>query len=251
MFTWVKKLFNNSDKEKAPSKIYDKLIQSMTRAQAIYEITYEHLQNIEQGNTEYPAQKRKSRNVLEIWTFSRIEAFFPFLISKHSNILLLSDLSKQKEILNVWFVEKPHLAFPHSITENEIEETVKSVFKVYIEMAKIVEEVGADEIGRGGKLFDSFNEKMKELKNNWDNEQDITNLPLIFDILFEDITSKTKIIALCSVFGPDYSNMMDTLIQHVAESLKQEGKSEKEVNESIEKSRKKFAELLLKKDPDK
>jgi hypothetical protein len=250
MFKWIKNLFAETNKQNPPTQILDNSIKSMSKAQAIYEIAFEHLENIEQGKVEYPARKRKSQNVLEIWTFTRIEAFVPFLISKYSNITILGDLSKQKNIFDMWFNEKPHLSFPHRISENEIEETIKSVFNIYIELAKIVEEVGADEIGRGGKLFDNFDGKMKKLKKAWDDEKDITNLPLIFDILFEDITYKTKIISLCSVFGPDYKNMMETLIQHMAKSLKEEGKEEDEINKSIVAIRKNFADVLSKKDPD-
>lgn len=250
MFKWIKNIFDKTSKQNTPAQILDNSLKSMSKAQAIYEIAFEYLENIEQGKAEYPARKRKSRNVLEIWTFTRIEAFMPFLISKNSNITILGDISKQKTIFDMWFNEKPHLSFPHRISEDEIEETVKSVFNMYIGLAKIVEEVGADEIGRGGKLFDSFNEKMKALKEVWDEEENITNLPFIFDILFEDITYKTKIISLCSVFGSDYKNMMEQLIQYMVKSLREEGKNEDEINKNVLDIRKNFANVLSKKDPD-
>jgi hypothetical protein len=244
MLKWIKNLFTGTNKQNTPTQIFDNSIKSMSKAQAIYEIAYEHLENIEQGTVEYPARNRKNQNMLEIWTFTRIEAFMPFLISKYGNIAILGDISKQKCIFDMWFNEKPHLSFPHRISEDE------SVFNIYIGLAKIVEEVGADEIGRGGKLFNSFNEKMKELKKVWDDEENITNLPFIFDILFEDITHKTKIISLCSVFGPDYKNTMEALIKHMAKLLREEGKNEDEINKNILTIRKNFTDILLKKDPD-
>lgn len=250
MFGWINNLFGKKSKHNKLPNILENSIKSMSKAQAIYEITFEHMQRIKQGSAEYPARNRKNKNVLEVWTFTRIEAFLPFLISEHSNIIILGDFSKQKKILKTWFDKKPHLAFPHAVTDNEIEETIKSIFNIYIGLAKVVEEVGADEISIGGELFNNFNEKMKELKKLWDIDENLTNLPLIFDLLFEDITYKTKVIALCSIFGPDYENMIDTLMQNMTKELQEQGESTEKIKQSMAKIRKNFTDLLLKNDPD-
>ena len=107
-------------------------------------------------------------------------------------------------------------------------------------------------------IIDEFERGIKRLHVQWSEFDSAirgsNSLPpepsTIFDILYKDITKKSKIIALSAMFGHDHMAMIKEDEQHIRKRFREQGKSEKYIEEQIRIIQKTTQNLLSAQDPD-
>ena len=98
------------------------------------------------------------------------------------------------------------------------------------------------------KEWVNFERKLKEPKSDHGENFHLPKTSL--EILYEDITAKTKSIALTSQFGPHYRAGMEFLKRVVREEMEKQGAPEKEIQEALQKIADSSQRVLAATDPD-
>lgn len=245
MFGWFKK-------KKQP---LGTMLESQSLAIAIAEIVNEYFSAVEAGTISMPAYKRKNANIEEVWVDTRIE-IFRFMFVGVSDLLLLSETQRQMEILDYFFNNKPIV----KLINEPINDTLYCIYKLYGYIEAIGIEVGDVTIVelRNKTIMDKFNASLKKAHDEWSQFEvavkgtgSLPPLPdTIFNILYKDITLKSKTIAFSAVLGPYYVNMFRTLQERSKDSLRAKGYPEKLISEEMQVNNREFEKLLALDDPD-
>ena len=269
-------MFRRLTKKKQPSqesiipKMVEQSLRSMSLVAALSEIVVEYLKDIKARRVAFPAHKRlihkqQNASVLEIWRDTRLEALHYLFRYGSSQAILLATQNKQKLLLDYYFEKKPHLEFPYQPSSDRIHDTWQTVLKAYLYLDEIGEWTEDWEDIHDVKLFtkkkpiiDEFERGIKRLHVQWSEFDSAirgsNSLPpepsTIFDILYKDITKKSKTIALSAMFGHDHMAMIKENEQHTRKRFREQGKSEKYIEEQIRIIQKTTQNLLSAQDPD-
>ena len=269
MFRWLTKK-KQPPQESIIPKMVEQSLRSMSRVAALSEIVVEYLKDIKDGRIAFPAHKRllhkqKNASVLEIWRDTRLEALHYLFIYGCSQASLLATQTKQNLLLDYYFEKKPHLEFPYQPSSDRIHDTWQAVFKAYLYLDETGEWTEEREdiqnvnlFTKKKPIFDEFERDIKRLHVQWSEFDSAirssNSLPpapdTIFDILYKDITKKSKTVALSAMFGHDHMAMIKKMEQHTRELFREQGKSEEYIEEQIRITQKTTQKILSARDPD-
>lgn len=262
MFEWFKNI--REKQEEVIPVLAKELFRSTSLAVAIADAIADYSKDVKDGIVSAPAYKRKDSNVVDIWKDTRLEALWVLWTHGASDIMIIAQPSEQKNILDVFFEEKPQYEYPHQPSNEPVHDTFQAIFQVYLflnEAGSAVMDLETDRNTlkiKGRNIFDEFEKSAKQLRVQWGEfdsavhgSGDLPPMPsTILEVLFNDVTKKSKAIALSAIFGPDYEAGILHLQKIVREKLTKKGKTEDSINEQIRDLQKTTQKLLSAQDPD-
>ncbi|MDE2444775.1 MAG: hypothetical protein KGO94_01270 [Alphaproteobacteria bacterium] len=239
MLGWFKK---KKPQELPPElkALSEKFFAPQAQAVAIAERVREYVDAVQAKEVEYPAHRRKDASVLELWTHIRLEAWHKIFNFGKSDLMLLADIRQQLTLLNSFLDERPHFEFPQPRGEL-IADTLQGVWQVYIYLSTVGSELADNATdthtlkSRGRDILSDFTDKATSLRTQWQafdramkNKDEVRpDMPeTIIAIFWEDVTAKTKSIAVSKVFGPIPESNIQYMLKLLAEKA-----TEKEVAE--------------------
>lgn len=214
MFGWFRK--------KAPAltpemkALADKLIGPQALAVAIAESVRDYFVAVEAGRLEFPAHRRKSRNVEMLWCDVRLEALNSMFGFGLADLMMMADIRRQVALFTAFVDERPHLEFPQPRGE-PLADTLQAVWQTYRYLDAVGTEVADQSTdrfalkARGQDIISDFTAQTNELRDLWITYDGIVlkgkgplpEMPrTMIDLFWADVTIKTKSIALSTVFGP-------------------------------------------------
>ncbi|WP_421707522.1 hypothetical protein [Algihabitans sp.] len=227
MFEWLKK------KRTAPEGAVEALAKNWLGPQALAvalaETIRDFVDDVNSGRVEYPAHKRRNDSVVGIWRDLRLEALSHMFNFGRSDPMLLADQRRQAELLRCLLDERPHLQMPQPRGE-VVPDTLQAVWQVYLYLDQIGSEVADRETDRATlklakkNIFDDLTARAEQLRIGWEafegaiknNNTELPETPeTLLEELYQDVTAKTKSIALSAQFGPNYEAMVKMLEEEV------------------------------------
>lgn len=207
----------------------DKTLKPIALAVAISEAVRDHAKAIKSGRLSFPAHKRENANVEGIWADLRLEALSALIGFGRANLTLLADFRRQAEMLSAFLDERPHLEVPQPRGE-PIADTWQAVWHVYLYLDAVGSEVmdsATDHISlsaEGRDILSELTAQSQELRGLWvaferavrSGTSPRPEVPrTALDVIWIDVTAKTKSIALSTVFGPDPEATIQMLLDSV------------------------------------
>jgi hypothetical protein len=263
MFGWFKK--KSTPQSEA---VCQKLLQfqkPMILVQALAEEISEYYKAVKSGKSSAPAYQRKDDSVVGIWRDTRLEVLRQLWGYGASEPTLLADRFQQKKLLYAFFENKPQYEYSHQPSGDPLHDTLQALFHVYLLLEKAGTAVGDKETDglflkcvAKKTIFSDFEEDAKVLRTEWTAFEQavhgsggIPAMPCtLLEILYKDVTRKTKTIALSAQFGPDYQTNMNDLVNRVEEQMHDQGKSQESINKKMEQLRSTYKKLLAADEPD-
>jgi len=224
MFGWFKKKPELSPETEG---LADTLFGAQALAIAIAECVRDHFLAVKDGRIDYPAHRRRGSNVEAIWTDVRMEAMQKMFGFGQSDPMMLANMPQQSALLASFLNERPHLEFPQPRGQ-PVADTLQGVWQIYVYLDAVGSEVMDRETDRaslkaqGRDITSSFTSDAIALLKQWaefEKELRTKSGPLpqrpqtIIEILWKDVTAKTKSIALSVIFGPYYENGMNHMLK--------------------------------------
>lgn len=178
----------------------------------------DHLLDAKAGRVSLPSHRNKDAGVLCRWRGVRLEALrqlFGFGVSEPT---LLSDPFKQSAVLACFLDDRPYLQMPQS-TGTPMEDTIQAVWQVYLFLSEVGSEVADRETDqmtlrlKKRNIMDDLVDQAAAARVAWQGYQaalQVKNFPIpplpetLLELVFEDVTRKSKSIAITSIFGPSY-----------------------------------------------
>lgn len=229
MWSWFKR--NSLPRHSGFEELAKRCVAPQSLAVAIAGIVREHVDDIRTGRATYPAHERENAGAVEIWCDLRIEALHGLFNFGKSDIILLANQRRQPELLTCLLDERPHLEMPQPRGET-VPDTIQALWQVYVYLDKVGSKVCDRETDRttlklaGRSILDDLTFQAQRLRSEWKDFEDALNSkekpPLgkprtLLDLLYEDVTAKTKSIALSAKFGPDYEANMTYIVARFSE----------------------------------
>ena len=220
---------------------------------AIAEAVKDYVDDVQAGVVVYPAHRRESAGVVEIWRDLRLEALHKLFNFGKSDLSLLAEQRRQYEVLSYLLADQPCPQLPQPRGEI-VPDTVQALWQVYVYLAEVGSEVADRETDRltlkhtGRSILDQLTTQAGALRQSWkafEQALQTTNTALpemprtTIEILYEDVTAKAKSIALSATFGPIYEEG----IKHLVTRLKEQGGNAQDIEAEIDC-------VLKAKDPD-
>ncbi len=240
MLGWFKKKKPEPELSPEEKLLTHRIIGPVVRATWIAELVSKYVEEVNGGEVEYPAIQRADASVPRLWNDTRLEAFHKMFNFGQSDLLLLADVRHQLPLLNIFFDERPHLEMPQPRGET-FADTLQGIWQLYLYLGMVGSSL-ADPATDATALkslkrdiLSDFSEQAEVLKVSWqaydrsirDPKLAVTEQPkTMFEILWDDVTAKTKSIAMSKVFGP----MQESGIQHMI-ALCSENSNEIELRE--------------------
>ena len=230
MFEWFKKQRTQEPSPKM-NALTDRLLGPQAQAVAIAECVREYVDAVQAGQVEYPAHRRKGSGVAELWTHIRLEAFHKIFNFGKSDLMLLADLRQQLTLLNSFIDERPHFEFPQPRGE-PLADTLQGVWQVYIYLSAVGGELADNATdkhvlkSRGRDILSDFTDKATALRAQWvafegairNRSQVVPEMPdAMIAVLWKDVTSKAKSIAMSKIFGPMHENGIKYMLKLLSE----------------------------------
>ncbi|MFZ1965036.1 MAG: hypothetical protein WAU78_16505 [Roseiarcus sp.] len=253
MFGWFKK--KPSELSPEMTALADELFRPQVLALTITQVVSDYANAAKAGRVEYPAHRRSSTNVEAVWNDVRIEALHKMFGFGMADLMMLADLRRQADLFAAFLDERPHLEFPQPRGES-VADTLQAVWQTYLYLDAVGSEVmdsATDHTtleGKGRDILSDFTAEAGELRDLWvtyrraitDDAESLPKMPLtMIDLLWADVTRKTKSIAISKVFGPDQEAGFQFLLQTVA----QHG-----IAKDVEKTQAKIARLRAAREPE-
>lgn len=217
MWDWFKK--------KSPRAIIEPQALAVAIAAAVRTYTNE----VRAGRKQFPAHRRNPPSVLDIWRDLRLEALNRLFNYGQSDPFILSEHSRQAELLASFLDERAHLEMPQPRGE-QIADTVQAMWQVYVYLSQVGSEVADQDTDlrtlqlEKRSILDSITAQAEVLR--------ATAGPLtMLDALYDDVTKKAKSIALTTVFGPYHEAGVTQVIKAAADR----GADTKEFQKSIQR----------------
>lgn len=242
--------------DKDINTIMNQLIGPIEKVTALAEDIVNYGHAVKKGSLITPAYKRDASpdDLASIWRDTRLEAMTILFQYGNgtTNAAALADPRQQLQLLESFAKDKPHLEHPHKPNETITHDTWQAVFKIYLHLDNISKQLGdliatqgmhknnqsltsiLKDIERREKqtIFHEFEDLIIALHQQWQGFwQHGNDIPkTIFEILYEDVTAKCKVIMLGAVFGPYYMDGIKTMKSHLSDRLKQDGYSDKDIS---------------------
>jgi hypothetical protein len=262
MFSWFKK--KRQKQETAVPESVKEFIRSKSLAVAIAEAIADFAEEVQNGKISTPAYLQQKSSVVDIWKDTRLEALWLLWDHGASDVMILADPPTQKQVLDVFFEEKPQFEFPHQPSNDPVQDTLQALFKVYLYLNEAGSAVMNLETDRntlkikGKTILDEFERNAEQLRIRWNHFDDAIHasgdLPpmpnTILEVLYRDVTEKSKTIALTAKFGPNYKAYIMDLEHSTRRVLEKKGAPEDIINEQIRYIQKTTQILLSAHDPD-
>ena len=215
MFGWFRK---KAPKLSPRIKTAEKLLGPVALAVAIVECVSEHAAAVKAGKVDFPAHRRKGSNVKAIWIDLRLEAMRPMFGFGQADLMMLSNMTRQAELLAAFVDERPHLEFPQPRGQ-PVADTWQGVWQVYRYLDAVGSEVMDRETNRAAlkarrcNIISAFTAEATQLRDRWAAFENAVKTgsgprpempPTVIEVFWADVTAKTKSIALSTIFGPHY-----------------------------------------------
>lgn len=167
-----------------------------------------------------------------------MEAMQPMFGFGQADLMMLADVRKQAELLTAFVDERPHLEFPQPRGQ-PIADTWQGVWQIYRYLDAVGSEVMDRETDRASlkirnrDIISNLTTAAATLRGQWTAHESavktgsgpLPEMPLTaIEVLWADVTAKTKSIALSSIFGPSY----ESGIAHMLKLIEEKG-TKKEV----------------------
>lgn len=262
MLKWFKK--EGGSRSDALPPHLESFLKPMALATAIAEIVGAYAKSVQRGEVSSPAYRRKDASAVEVWRDTRLEALRHLWGYGASDAMLLADPRQQEALLGAFFKNKPHLEFPHQPSGDPVRDTLQALFQVYEFLGKAgsaVADSATDRLSlsqRRKTIFSEFEDQAKSLLELWavfmqairgSGELPATP-PTLFEVLFRDVTSKAKTIALSARFGPDYRAGMAYIVTAIQKQLKDRGESPSNIEKKMHEVQSLMQAVLAADDPD-
>lgn len=227
MFGWFKKSSQATTAE--TNALADTLFGPQSLAIAIAECARDHFLAVKEGRIDYPAHRRKGSNVEAVWTDVRMEAFQRMFGFGLADPFMLCDMRRQAQLFSAFLNEQPHFEFPQPRGQ-PIADTLQSVWQIYVYLDQVGSEVMDRETNReslkarGADIISAFTAEAVVLCDSWirfekaigGHDEELPKMPrTMIEALWEDVTFKTKSIALSVIFGPYYEGGMAQALEIV------------------------------------
>lgn len=264
MFRWFKRRAQPSDDATVTALGHD-LIGPTVLATAVAHIVANYLEAVKAGTVKCPAYKRGlDDSVVGIWRDTRIEALRWLWGYGASNPSLLADHHMQSEMIKCLLDEQPHLEMPQPRGDSKAD-TIQAAFQVFCYLGEIGSKVACKETDKfilhlkERSVFDDFTDRAIQLRTEWahirdgpsNKSGDALALPkTLFEVLFADVTAKSKSIALTTIWGPDYSANMNRYLADMEKRMADQGTSDQQIAEEISNARMLCERILAAGDPD-
>jgi hypothetical protein len=263
MFEWFKK--KREKQKKVVPGIAKGLMGAKSLAVAIAETIANYSEDLQSGIISTPAYKRKDSNVVDIWRDTRLEALWCLWNYGASDVMLLANAPTQTTVLDAFFEEKPlQYEYPHQPSSDPVFDTLQAICQVYLYLNKAGSAVMDLETDRNTlmikkkTIFDEFERNAEQLHVKWKEfdsavygSGDLPPMPnTILEVLFKDVTKKSKTIALSAQFGPDYEAGILYLEEIISEKLTKKGETKDSIKKQIRKMQETTQKLLSALDPD-
>lgn len=245
MWKWFKRKQRPADDLKA---LAERLLGPSALAAALAETVRDYAAAVKAGKLSYPAHRRKGASVVEIWADLRIEALHKLFNFGKSDPFLLSDPRHQADLLACFLNDRAHLEMPQP-RGMVIPDTIQAMWQVYLYLDAAGSEVADRETDRtslkleGRSILDRIEAGCAELRERMAalraGTGDGSIPPTMIELLYEDVTTKAKSIALSAKFGPHYEGG----IRFVEDQLAKQG-------DDLASFRATVARVLAAKDPD-
>lgn len=228
MFGWFKK--RRPELSPETKALADKILGPQALAVAIAESVRDYATAVRAGRASMPAHKRENPNVEGIWADVRIEAVSRLIGFGRADLMLLADIRRQAELFAAFLDDRPHLRFPQPSGE-PIADTLQAMWQAYVYLDAVGSELAdraTDRVvlkAKGRDILSDFTSRAMYTRIHWDEferavkagDARLPPLPtMMLDVFWEDVTAKTKSIALSKVFGPNPETGMRFLLDIVA-----------------------------------
>ena len=199
----------------------NQLLRPIVIANVIAKCVPEHVRGVGAGLTESPAHLSKEP-VPHIWDNLRWEALGQLFDFGRADFRLLAQLDRQFELRNAFAEERPNLVLSQP-SGDPIRDTVQAVWRVYLYLEGVgseVADVSTDpEIlkAEGVHILDDFSAMAEEIHKSW-NIDDGSETPrgTLIEALWDDVTAKSKSIAMTTFLGSDHEAGFMNLLGRVA-----------------------------------
>jgi hypothetical protein len=226
MFDWFKKK-KAPDLSPEAKAFAERMFRPMVLAGAIAQLVREHRDAVEEGRVEYPAHRSKSPNVLTIWRDVRFEAMNKMFGFGQADIMMLADISRQAQLFTTFVDVRPHLQFPQPKGQ-PVEDTLQGLWQAYVHLDAVgsaVFDSATDRLAlkaKGRNILSDFTSQANDLRDRWVAfERTVPDgkigPPLevprtMIELLWADVTTKAKSIAVSTVFGPLQEQGMERML---------------------------------------
>jgi hypothetical protein len=250
MFGWFKKK-HQQDKSSLPESI-ERMMMTKSLATAIADHVSSYSKDVQDGKLlPTPAYIHvDDYSILDIWRFTRLEALSHLYSHRGSDVLLLAEPPIQKKILDFFFENKPQDEHSRQPSNDPIHNIIQAMYEVYSYLSKAGSAVADGETcnlrlrSKNKTIFCEFETNAQQLRVQWD-KFDSVKLPpfppFILEVLYKDVTKKSKTIALTAKLGPDYEGNLKGLLQAMRERL---------TDEEVRTVQETYQKVLTAQDPD-
>jgi hypothetical protein len=187
-------------------------------AVAIAEVAREYIRDRDARRIIVPAISRgiEQSNISDVWEHTRIEAMLPLFRHGAANLSLLADMSKQKELFDMFVDERPHLKYPHVANNDPLHDTLQAAFQALVYLRERADDAGA-RFGHEKGFLNLFEHTCAFTHLEWcsyaaGSEAARTYLPempaLMFEILWKEVTRRAKEVAVAWMFGSSFEDAM-------------------------------------------
>lgn len=263
MFGWFKK------KPKADGSLpgfVEEMFRPLALGAAVGKLVVEYQADLKAGRVTAPASQRDDASALEVWRDTRIEALSFLWALPASEPAGLADSREQVDLLEAFNRATPHPMTPLPESGNAVQDTLSCVLQVYVYLDKIGTTVGDRETCRftlqlaGRTVLSDLEESTGRLEEQWKaftanalqpRQGPLPKMPeTFFDLIYRDVTRKSRSIALSSRFGPSYEEGIASMLELTVSNMKASGMSAAKVAENTKRAKALMDQLLHASDPD-
>lgn len=200
---------------------------------AIAETVSSYYSEVKAGRTKSPVHLDRDAGVLEMWRGVRLEALGRMFGFGEADLTLLAKQQQQVHLINCFLNDCPHLEMPQPRGE-QLADTIQAFWQIYVYLSEVGSEVADRETDRmtlrlkGNDILTSFTNQAKQAQKGWlsfehalkSDQESLPELPpTIIQIIYKDVTKKSKSIALSTKFGPKYEQNIDLLRKNIMNDL--------------------------------
>lgn len=213
MLKWLKsKLGSQPDPLEAQLR---QLIDAPALATAIAEAVGDYFGAVKSGAQEFPIHRNEKASLVAVWSGVRLEALRGLFGYGKSEPFLLSDFREQQTVFASFLDDRPQFEMPQPRGET-LPDTIQGVGQVYYYLSNVGSELADRETDNDGlkiegrSIYDDINRACEAARVDWRNWRAApsqSKMPKTFiELLYDDVTAKSKSIALSKVYGPLYEN---------------------------------------------